>query len=177
MGARLRTARWFAVAAVLLCPYTAIAHEDHSSIELGGTLSGAWAGPGQPRLASFELPVRYFVFDGADLGLEARYWPAGAYPLSSNVSSVLAGGANGRIFFVNRDRLGAYVGGALLWAPASSQAILGPEVGVRYFVSRKVAVGASYDIVTDLGSFLLSLQPQTASGSCQSLGVSLAVEL
>jgi len=155
----------------------AFGHGDQSTFELGGALSGSWSDSGQPRLANVRLPARYFVFDGANLGLEARFWPSGAYPLSQGSGSAIATGIDGQIYFINRTRLGAYVGGALLWAPSHAQLVLSPEVGVRYFITRKIAIGASYEILTDLGSFLLSLQPSSTSGSTQSLGVGLVFEI
>ena len=158
-------------------PRVAFAHGDQSTFELGGALSGSWSDSGQPRLANLKLPARYFVFDGANLGLEARFWPSGSYPLSQESGSAVATGIDGQIYFVNRARLGAYVGGALLWAPSHTQLILSPEVGVRYFITKKVAIGASYEILTDLGSFLLSVQPTSTSGSTQSLGVGLVFEI
>lgn len=158
-------------------PRVAQGHGDQSVWELGGAASVSWGGPGEAQFGSFQLPVRYFLFDGADLGLEARYWPSGSYPLSSDTSSVFAGGVNGRMFFVNQSRLGAYVGGAMLWVPAHTQFVLSPEVGIRYFVSKNIAMGAFYEIVTDLGSYLLSLQPTASSVSTQSLGLNIALEI
>lgn len=162
---------------VMALSRAALGHEDQSLFELGPSFSASWNDDGKGRMGDLRLPVRYFVFSGANLGVEARYWPSGSYPLSQGTGGVVATGANGQIYFVNQSRLGAYVGGALLWAPAHTQLILSPEVGVRYFITQKIAIGASYEIVTDLGSFLLSIEPTPTSGSTQSAGLSLAFEL
>ena len=146
--------------------------------ELDGALFKSFSGQNANQLGTARLTLRRFLNDSLSVGTDLRYWPAGSYPLTDDTSSgAWAVGGNGQLYLFKSSYIGAYLGGSLLWVPTYAAAAFAPEVGFKWFASQRVALGISYWILTDLGSYTTSFEPASTGRSRQNLGLEISVYL
>jgi hypothetical protein len=147
--------------------------------ELGGAVFKTLAAPdNNSQIGAARLLIRRFINDSLTVGADFRYWPVGSYPLSdSSDTSAWALGGNGQLYLFRTSHIGAYLGGSLLWVPTHTEAAFAPEAGFKWFCSQRLALGVSYWILTDLGSYTTSFAPPFNGKSRQSLGFEVSVYL
>lgn len=146
--------------------------------EINAAAFKSFSGDAPNQLGAVRLAFRRFLNDSLSIGADVRYWPAGSYPLTSDPSSnAWAAGGTGQLYLFRSSYIGAYLGGSLLWVPSNAQAVFAPEAGFKWFASQRLALGLSYCILTDLGSYTTSFEPLSTGRSRQSLGFELSVYL
>lgn len=152
--------------------------EHHHMWEINAAAFKSFSSDDPNQLGAVRMAFRRFLNESLSVGADIRYWPAGSYPLTNDTSAgAWAAGGTGQLYLFRSSYIGAYLGGSLLWVPTNSQAVFAPEVGFKWFASQRLALGLSYWILTDLGSYTTSFEPYPTGRSRQSLGFELSVYL
>lgn len=146
--------------------------------EIDGAVFKTLSSDDSGQLGTARVLVRRFLNDSVSAGLDVRFWPSGSYPLSNDSrTGSWAVGGSGQLYLFRNHYLGVYLGSSLLWVPSDAELALAPEVGVKWFATQRLAVGVSYWILSDLGSYTTSFEPPSIGKSRQSLGLEFSFYL